>query len=127
MFFDRRLWARAGYLVSLSRAMTSSAQHSSRDRLSIQAHFHALIKSRAAELFVYDLPELPSLESMFESTSDSEWLAVPGMYGGFKYWIDRDAPGFSLIAESWSRIVGGSGRRHEISAEGSLLVEKGFV
>ena len=32
-----------------------------------------------------------------------------------------------LVAESWCRVVGGSGQRHEITPAGSRLVEEGFV
>jgi hypothetical protein len=32
-----------------------------------------------------------------------------------------------LVSERWSRVVGGSGQRHEITANGCTLVEAGFV
>lgn len=31
------------------------------------------------------------------------------------------------ISESWCRVVGGSGQRHEITSEGGRLVEEAFV
>jgi hypothetical protein len=45
------------------------------------------------------------------------------MYGGFSFWLEEDA----LIVESWSRVVGGSGKRHRIDADGTTLLEAGFV
>jgi hypothetical protein len=45
------------------------------------------------------------------------------MYGRFSYWWEEK----TLITESWRRIVGGSGKRHKIAAEGIELLEEGFV
>ena len=55
------------------------------------------------------------------------WMPVPGMAGGFHYWLARGAPDPLLIAESWSRVVDGSGQRHEITPRGVALVDEGFV
>jgi hypothetical protein len=55
------------------------------------------------------------------------WFAVPGMYGGFNYWLEGEGTGTRLISESWSRVVGGSGQRHEVTMLDSQLVEEGFV
>lgn len=49
------------------------------------------------------------------------------MYGGFSFWLEGDGPDAKLITESWSRVVGGSGQRPEITSTGSRLVEDGFV
>ena len=49
------------------------------------------------------------------------------MYGGFAYWLEPRDEGIALIAESWIRVVEGSGQRHEITADGSRLVGEGFV
>ena len=51
------------------------------------------------------------------------WFPVPGMYGGFRILLDGDA----LTVESWNRVVGGSGQRHRITADGTELTEAGFV
>lgn len=32
-----------------------------------------------------------------------------------------------LVSESWCRVVGGSGQRHELTSEGSRLLEEGLV
>ena len=55
------------------------------------------------------------------------WFAVPGMYGGFSYGFESFGVDAKLIAESWCRVVGGSGQRHEITSEGSRLLDEGFV
>jgi hypothetical protein len=55
------------------------------------------------------------------------WFPVPGMYGGFSYHLETTGVDAKLVVESWSRVVCGSGQRHEITSEGSRLVEEKFV
>ena len=96
----------------------------------IQVYFHALIRARAAE-HKLDITSvrLPELEPLLELPAGSEqvWFPVPGMYGGFHYWTEADGVDPKLVCESRSRVVGGSGQRHEITSEGAALVAKGFV
>jgi hypothetical protein len=93
----------------------------------IQSHFHELIRTRATE-YRLDVPQdLPQLREPLPTADDRAYFAVPGMYGGFSYRCEGEGPGLKLISESWSRIVGGSGQRHLITADGVKLVEKGFV
>jgi hypothetical protein len=49
------------------------------------------------------------------------------MYGGFSYRLESVGVEAKLVSESWCRVVGGSGQRHEITSAGSQLVEEGFV
>ena len=92
----------------------------------IQDNFHAVIKSRAQELINKHNIELPILE--YTGTSkDQKYFAVPGMYGGFSYWFEKEGNEFKLVTESWCRVVGGSGQRHEVTTEGYKLVDEGFV
>jgi hypothetical protein len=49
------------------------------------------------------------------------------MYGGFAYWLEGRGTKRKLVTMSWCRIVAGSGQRHEITPEGAVLVEEGFV
>lgn len=51
------------------------------------------------------------------------WYPVPGMYGGFQLKAIPEG----VEAESWIRVVGGSGQRHVITRNGCQLVEEGFV
>jgi hypothetical protein len=64
---------------------------------------------------------------MLEFHSRKFWFAVPGMFGGFAYWLAYPGPKAKLICESWSRMEDGSGLRHEITASESTLVDEGFV
>ncbi|MEV5495132.1 hypothetical protein AB0M50_06990 [Nonomuraea fuscirosea] len=90
---------------------------------SIQRHFHTLIHERAADLITDQQLRLPELETLTEQQNPACWFAVPGMYGGFSYRLT----GAELTVESWSRVVGGSGRRHVIDEHGARLVAEGFV
>ena len=93
----------------------------------IQAHFHEVIRGRAMDLIEEHSLRLPELENLLEMIQPKVWFPVPGMYGGFSYWLEGEGAEARLVAVSWSRVVGGSGQRHVIDAEGSGLVEKGFV
>lgn len=75
----------------------------------IQQHFHAVINGRAEELAREHALRLPELEVLLESAEPKLWFAVPGMYGGFHFWLDQVAGDAVLVAESWCRVVGGSG------------------
>jgi len=88
--------------------------------LKVQAQFHAVIRGRAGrEVQEYGL-RLPELEPLLEFED------VPGMYGGFHYWLAVDGVEAKLVSESWCRVVQGSGQRHEVTSAESKLVEEGF-
>jgi hypothetical protein len=93
----------------------------------IQQHFHALIRSQAEQFVREHALRLPELEPLCEMVEPKLWFAVPGMYGGFHFWLDQVAGDAVLVAESWCRVVAGSGQRHLISPHGSLLLAEGFV
>jgi hypothetical protein len=95
--------------------------------LKLQQHFHTVIRGRAARLVEEHALRLPELEPLLEMVEQRIWFAVPGMYGGFGYRLERAGEEPLLVAESWSRVVGGSGQRHEITPSGSRLVAEGFV
>lgn len=97
------------------------------DLLAIQRHFHVVIRGRAGELIDQHSVALPVLAPLLSATEQKAWFPVPGMYGGFSYWLEGNGPGAKLITESWCRVVGGSGQRHEITPDGSRLVEDGFA
>ncbi len=52
---------------------------------------------------------------------------VPGMYGGFRYWLEERWESVLLICESWSRVCGGCGERHIVTPYGFTLAAQGFV
>lgn len=95
--------------------------------LKVQSHFHDVIHARIDR----ELPDhglrLPELEPLLELEHPDMWFPVPGMYGGFSYRLDSLAVEAKLVCESWCRVVGGSGQRHEITSEAGRLVEEGFV
>jgi hypothetical protein len=97
------------------------------DLLSIQEHFHAVIRARAEREVNEHALRLPELAPLLELDEPSMWFPIPGMYGGFRYQLSAEGASARLIAESWNRVVGGSGQRHEITAAGSVLIAEGFV
>lgn len=86
-----------------------------------------MIRGRVGDLVDKHALSLPDLEPLLTSSEGEEWFPVPGMAGGFAYRLEGEGSSAKLIVSSWSRVVEGSGARHEISAEGSRLVETGFV
>ena len=98
----------------------------------IQGHFHNLILERASVIPSFMAMEdkaLPVItnETSTDSKDGSEWYPVPGMYGGFKYWLTERNGRPLLMTESWCRVAEGSGQRHEVSIDGYVCVAGGFV
>ena len=97
------------------------------DLSGIQAHFHAVIRGRAAHLVDEQRLRLPQLEPLLELDKPEMWFTVPGMAGGFHYRLRSGCDEIQLVSDSWCRVAGGSGQRHEITSRGSRLVDEGFV
>ncbi len=95
--------------------------------MKIQQHFHEVIRQIAGDLIEQHQLSLPELMSLFEMKEPKAWFPIPGMYGGFSYWFEGTGKTAKLIAESWCRVVEGSGLRHEITEDGSKVVAQGFV
>jgi ADP-ribosyl-[dinitrogen reductase] hydrolase len=96
----------------------------------IEQHFHAVIMGRAKELVeksCLTLPKLSQLRTAVMSDRLRASFPIPGMYGGFYYWLEGQGDTAKLISESWCRISGGSGQRHEITRDRSVLVAEGFI
>jgi hypothetical protein len=93
----------------------------------IQHHFQEVIRGRAHQLVDEHQLRLPELEVLLEMSEPKAWFAVPGMYGGFSFWLETEHDQVQLVTESWSRVVGGSGQRHIVTPDGSRLVDEGFV
>jgi hypothetical protein len=101
----------------------------------IQNTFHELILSRnggptekqhlSRNGFLFpSLIELASKEHM------QEFYGVPGMCGGFETKLFKNVRTgvWRLECSSWCRVAEGSGRTHEITQQGGLvLLEQGFV
>lgn len=99
------------------------------DRLAeVQAYFHELIQRLAAREIDEHKLRLPMLEPLTEMPIGRKvWFCVPGMFGGFAFWLARAGDEPQLVTESWSRMVSGSGLRHSITKDGVELIEAGFV
>ena len=95
--------------------------------LKVQEHFRAVINSRAGELVRRAGLRLPQLAPLLELGNIRIWFAIPGMAGGFAYRMASDGAEATLVCDSWSRMVEGSGEQHEVTSSGSRLVEEGFV
>lgn len=93
----------------------------------IEQHFHTVIHGRIDVLECAKALRLPELAPLLEFEKRKFWFAVPGMYGGFSYWLEADGADALLVTESWSRVADGSGQRHDISSAGSRLTAEGFV
>jgi hypothetical protein len=93
----------------------------------IQRHFHALIRERADAQVREHALRLPELEPLLEIEVPKLWFAVPGMYGGFSYWLEQISRHPLLVASSWCRVVDGSGQCHVVSPHGYVLIAEGFV
>ena len=94
----------------------------------IQEYFHELILERNKNndaFLANENRQLPIISN--EIFEKKEWYAVPGMYGGFAYELIQKDGEPLLISESWCRVVGGSGQRHEITTCGCVLTDEGFV
>lgn len=103
-------------------------RHVPADQLAkIQVHFHDLIRERATGLVDRHALRLPELAVLLELDEPQMWFPIAGMYGGFGYQLVVEAARPKLIVESWSRVVTGSGQRHEITKDRGVLVEEGFV
>jgi hypothetical protein len=93
----------------------------------LQTHFHGVIRGRADDLITRFSIRLPELEPLLELEDPEVWFPVLGMYGGFGYRLEGSGAAARLVTESFCRVAGGSGQRHEITAGGSRLVAEGFV
>ena len=93
----------------------------------IQNHFHGLIHLISRGLAESENVSMPTITDLRNSGIKESWLPIPGMYGGFSYKLTEIAGEPVLVVESWSRILEGSGQRHEITGAGYVLLEEGFV
>ena len=93
----------------------------------IEQHFHTLIMKRAGNQIKEHHVDLPKLTMFPAGEENGKWFPVPGMYGGFHYWFEKNDEQLELIVESWCRVVDGSGQRHRITSHQVVLVEEGFV
>lgn len=96
-------------------------------RAKLRTRFHKLIRQRAGNLIKKHRLQLPQLVGLESDPKNPSWFPVPGMYGGFKFWLIYEDDQPVIISESWCRVVEGSGQRHRITTDSIELVESGFV
>jgi hypothetical protein len=94
----------------------------------IQSLFHDLIRHRAGKIIERNKKpvEFPVLTTELLS-QEIQSFPVSGMYGGFYYQLFMENNRLKLNVKSWSRVVGGSGQEHEITEDGCVLTDEGFV
>ena len=92
----------------------------------IETRFHELMRSRVRDLGGELPSDMPHL--MFEELSggNHRWLAIDGMYGGFKFRFEGTATDPRLVVDSWSRVVGYSGMTHVITPTEVTVTQEGF-
>lgn len=94
---------------------------------SIQELFHGLVRAVSLQYRVGMILRLPELSVLTEFDDLKLWIPISGMYGGFNIWFEPGNGQAALIAESWCRVVDGSGMRHRITPTQVVLLEEGFV
>jgi hypothetical protein len=90
-------------------------------------HFHELVHERIKEFAAIPVMRLPILDPLTEMNVPILWCPIPGMYGGFNLQLKRSGDCPQIIADSWSRVVGGSGQKHLIMPQGYVQLEDGTV
>lgn len=93
----------------------------------IQELFHGLVRAVSLNYRIAIRSRLPELSVLTEFDDKALWFPIPGMYGGFNIWLEEEQHQAVLIAESWCRVVEGSGMRHRITPKQVILLEEGFV
>lgn len=120
--------ARRGLVILYDILEPKVIEHGEEERLAlIQELFHGLVRAAMVAYKVRKPLRLPQLSVLTELPSSALWFPIPGMAGGFHFWLEHNTNGSALIAESWCRICGGSGMRHRITPFEILLQEEGFV
>lgn len=93
----------------------------------LEKYLHALIQKRAGDLVRKHRLALPKLSSLISEGRAAGQYVVPGMCGGFDYWLWNNGRAIVLRCESHCRVVGGSDQRHIITTRGAILVEDGYM
>ena len=87
----------------------------------MQRHLHAVIREhppgRAPSL------RLPEIEPLLEMGHERVYFEVPGMFGGFEYWLENDGVVPTLHVETFRRIIDVD-LRYEVTPRGWSLVDE---
>ncbi|EIV94890.1 ankyrin repeat domain-containing protein [Frankia sp. QA3] len=93
--------------------------------VALERRLHPLLAEVSMGLTERQRMRLPQVEVLTEIPEGRLWFPVPGMYGGAN--IRLETTENALIVESWCRVVDGSGSRHRITPDDTVLLEEGFV
>ena len=86
--------------------MTRSEMDARASLAAIQRHFHRLILATAGGLVEQHRLALPKLNQLRASKEKPAWFPIPGMYGGFAYWLEGTGAEVRLVTEiSWPFMV----------------------
>ena len=111
-------------------AITGKIDFDPNDLKIVQDRFHKLILERARVIPEYMAMKDKELPILTNETGRSEvrhhWYPVPGMYGGFKYWLIEFNGKPILITESWCRVAEGSEQKHLIMENMCVPVDFDF-
>jgi len=117
----------------LNEKLPSDVKFSEGDLGTLRENFYNLMKYRCKHAqdslswLEQNKDTLPMLSNELLNEKEPQWFPVPGMYGGFSYGLFEREGSPVLITDSWVRVVGGSGERHEITVAKVELVARGFV
>ncbi|CAJ58931.1 MULTISPECIES: ankyrin repeat domain-containing protein [Frankia] len=93
--------------------------------VALERRLHPLLAEVSMGLTEQQRMRLPQVAVLTEISEGRLWFPVPGMYGGAD--IRLEAAEGALIVESWCRVVEGSGCRHRVTPDGTVLLAEGFV
>lgn len=87
----------------------------------MQRHFHAVIREHPPGR--RPCLRLPEIEPLLEMGRERVYFEVPGMFGGFEYWLEDDGVVPRLHVETFRRIIN-CDLRYEVTPHGWRLVDE---
>ena len=92
--------------------------HAALERM--QRHLHAVIREHPAGQAA--CLRLPEIEPLLETDRERVYFEVPGMFGGFEYWLEDDRIVPRLLVKTFRRIIDRE-LRYEITPRGWRIVD----
>jgi hypothetical protein len=93
----------------------------------LEQSFHTMIpktvRGHIMDEYAFQLPQIPIL---LELDTPYGYFQIPGMYGGFRYWLKRENSDIVLLSHIASRVFGGSDVMHKMTNTGYELFAKGY-
>jgi hypothetical protein len=88
----------------------------------IEKKFHRHVRNNTRNLVDAHRLRLPQLEILLELDVPLIWFPVPGMTGGFQFWLEGEGRTAHLVSQHWARVVENSEEQWEIRPEGMVQV-----